>query len=99
MAIRPDDLARRRQTLLSRSAAQRDAIAASSSALGGPMATLDSGVRLLRQLGSHPAWIAGVLVAIALIKPRRLVRAMEMARTAGTTWNMIEPLVMRLRRR
>ena len=98
MTIKIDDLTQRRQLLLSRSAAQRAEIVASSQALGRPLQTVDHGVRFKKNLGRHPGWIAGVLITAALIKPRRILAAIEAARVATRTFGMVQPIIQRLRR-
>ena len=98
MAKKIDELPQRRQLLLSRSAEQRADIVASSQALGRPLQTVDHGVQFVRNLRRHPGWIAGILIAVALVKPRRIVAALEAARVASRTFGMVEPIIQRLRR-
>ena len=98
MASRLDDLPQRRQLLLSRSAEQRADIVASSHALNQPLQTVDHGMQFVKNLRRHPGWIAGILIAVALIKPRRIMAAIEAARVAARTIGMVEPIINRLRR-
>ena len=98
MAKKIDELPQRRQLLLSRSAEQRADIVASSQALGRPLQTVDHGVQFVKNLRRHPGWIAGILIAVALVKPRRIVAALEAARAASRTFGMVEPIIQRLRR-
>ena len=98
MAIKVGDLSQRRQLLLSRSAQQRADIVASSQALGRPLQTVDHGMQFVKNIGRHPGWIAGILIAVALIKPRRIVATFEAARVAIRTLGMVEPIIQRLRR-
>lgn len=97
MPTKPD-LEQRRKLLLSRTAAQRESLAMQTILLTGPMASIDSGVHLLGNLRRHPAWIAGVLIAIALVRPRRLVLAVAAARKVSRAWTMMQPIVARFRR-
>lgn len=98
MAIKIDDLPQRRQLLLARSAEQRADIVASSQALSRPLQTVDHGMQFVKKLCRHPGWIAGILIAIALIKPRRITAALEAARVAARTFGMVGPIIQRLRR-
>ncbi len=98
MTTKIDDLPQRRQLLLSRSAEQRADIVASSYALGRPLQSVDHGVQFVKNLRRHPGWIAGILIAVALIKPRRIMAAIEAARVATRTFGLVEPIINRLRR-
>ena len=98
MATRIDRLPQRRQLLVSRSKEQRAEIVASSQALGRPLQTVDHGLQFVKTLRRHPAWIVGILIAVALIKPRRVMAAINAARVATRTFVMVEPIVQRLRR-
>lgn len=98
MATRIDDLPHRRAQLLSLSAQQRADIVASTKELGPPLQKVDHGLRFVKNLRHHPGWIAGILVTIALIKPRRVVAALNAARMATRTIGMVEPIIQRLRR-
>ena len=98
MARRINDLPLRREMLVSRSAQQRAEILASSASLGPPLQKIDHGVQFLKNLRHHPGWIAGLLIAGALIRPRRMLAAVEAARVATRIFGMVEPILNRLRR-
>lgn len=66
-----DELARRQQQLLIRSAELRVTLAHQAQVLQAPLAVADqvrAGVQWLRQ---HPQWPLGALVLLALKRPRR----------------------------
>ncbi len=71
------DLALRRQRLLLRSAALRDALAEQSVVLGPPLAAADrvqaGGRWLYRQRG----WLAGAAVVVLVLRPRRAWRLLS----------------------
>lgn len=98
MARRIDDLSLRREMLVSRSAQQRAEILSSSKALRPSLQKIDHGVQFVKNLRHHPGWIAGLLIAGALIKPHRMLAAVEAARVATRTFGMVEPILNRLRR-
>jgi len=69
-----DELARRQQSLLLRSAELRDALAQQTRDLRSTLALADqlrAGVRWLRQ---HPVWPLATLAWLVLRPPRRLLR-------------------------
>ena len=71
------DLALRRQRLLLRSAALRDSLAEQSAVLGPPLAAADrvqaGGRWLYRQRG----WVAGGVVVVLVLRPRRAWRLLS----------------------
>ena len=94
-------LAGRRNALIARSAAQRDALSKQSQAMAYTMSTLDHGLGFLQRIKNSPAAIAGLLAGIALIKPRRLLPLLRTGLIAWQTLHTVAPLlhdqVMRMR--
>jgi len=66
-------LARRRAELIARSTAQRDALSAQCQSLAQTMSPLNQGIAALRRIGNSPAAMTGLLVGLAVIRPRRLL--------------------------
>ena len=97
MSTKPD-LPHRRQMLLSRAAEQRRSVAMQTQLLASPLARIDQGMFMVKNFKSHPIWVAGILVAIALITPRRLVAAMRSTSNVSRVWHQLQPIVARLRR-
>lgn len=68
---RLDDLHRRRDRLVLKSAAQRDTVTRHVRALERPLALVDRGLTALQYLRAHPAYlVVGIAVVVAL-RPRR----------------------------
>lgn len=74
-STRPHDveLAARQQRLLIRSAELRVTLAHQAQALQGPLALADQAVSGARWLRSHPQWSLGALLALAVLRPRRML--------------------------
>lgn len=64
-------LAGRRERLVAQASAQRAALAENIEPWRTPLALADQGLNTLRYIGRHPVWIAGVVVLIAALTPRR----------------------------
>lgn len=86
-------LARRRTELIARSTAQRDALSVQSQSLGQMMSTLDHGVALLQRIRNNPVALAGVLVGLAIIRPRRLLPLLRTGLLAWQALRTVAPLL------
>ena len=69
-------LAERRERLVAQAAAQRTALAQNLEPWRAPLALADQGVAALRYVGHHPAWLAGAVLAVAALRPKRLGRGL-----------------------
>lgn len=98
MTAMPQDLAERRRVLVARAAEQRAALVTSADRLAAPLQRVDHGMRTLASLRQHPALIVGVVVAIVLIKPRRIGALIEVGRKAFRAWAVVAPVVARRQR-
>lgn len=96
-----EQLARRRDALIARSAAQRDALSRQSQAMANTLLTLDQSLGLLRRIKNSPIAIAGLVAGIAIIKPRRLLPLLRSGLIAWQALRTVAPLlhdrVMRMR--
>lgn len=79
-------LAQRRAELIARCAEQRDALSTQNQSLTQITATLDYGLTLARRIKHNPLAMAGLMVAVVIIKPRRLL---ALARTGLVTWQAL----------
>ncbi|MDP3841880.1 MAG: YqjK family protein [Oxalobacteraceae bacterium] len=86
-------LARRRAELIARSTAQRDALSAQCQSLGHMMSTLDQGFTLLQRIRNNPLMMAGLLVGLAIIKPRRLLPLLRTGLVAWQALRTVTPLL------
>ncbi|MEO6352256.1 MAG: YqjK family protein [Oxalobacteraceae bacterium] len=86
-------LARRRTELIARSTVQRDALSKQSQSLEQMMSTLDHGIAMLRNLKNHPLALAGTLVGLVIIKPRRLLPLLRNGLLAWQTLRTFAPLL------
>jgi hypothetical protein len=84
-------LALRQQRLLLRSAALRDALAEQSIALETPLATADRGIAGARWLYRQRAWLAGGLVVVLLMRPRRAWRALRFGWSLWLAARRVQP--------
>ena len=89
-----EELAGRRQGLIARCAAQRKALTVQGQALVERVSGFDLGLTLLMRLKKNPAWIAGLVVGLVVIKPRRLL---PMLQTALLAWQALRTLAPALK--
>lgn len=87
-------LARRRELLIARCAAQRNALTVQGQALLEKLAVFDIGRNLFERLKKNPAWIAGLLVGLVVIKPRRLLPLLQ---TGLLAWQALRTLAPALK--
>lgn len=67
-----DRLAERRERLVAQAAAQRIALGQDLGPWRRPLALADQGVYALRNIRSHPEWLVGVVILLAVLRPRRV---------------------------
>lgn len=65
-------LAERRERLVAQAAAQRRALGQDLGPWRKPLALADQGVNALRYIRSHPEWLVGVVILLAVLRPRRV---------------------------
>lgn len=84
-------LARRRELLIARCAAQRNALTVQRQALVEKLSVFDIGQNLFERLKKNPAWIAGLVVGLVVIKPRRLLPLLQTGLLAWQTLRTLAP--------
>lgn len=84
-------LARRRELLIARCAAQRNALTVQRQALLEKLSVFDIGLNLFERLKKNPAWIAGLVVGLVVIKPRRLLPLLQTGLLAWQTLRTLAP--------
>lgn len=82
-------LAERRERLVAQAAAQRMALAQNIEPWRKPLARADQGLAALRYIGSHPAWIVGGVVLLAILRPGRIGKWLG---RGWVTWQMLHKL-------
>jgi hypothetical protein len=83
-------LACRRELLVARCGAQRKALTGEVQSLLKNLAVFDLGLTLFERLKKNPAWIAGLMVGVVAIKPRRLLSVLQ---TALLAWQAVRVLM------
>ena len=71
------ELACRREQLITRCAEQRKALSGQGQTLKGKLSAFDIALTAFAELKNHPAWAAGVVTALIVIKPRRLLAMLQ----------------------
>lgn len=87
-------LARRRELLIARCAAQRNALTVQGQALMEKLSVFDIGLSLFEKIKRNPAWIAGLVVGLVVIKPRRLLPLLQ---TGLLAWQGLRTLAPTLK--
>lgn len=82
-------LAERRERLVAQASAQRAALAENVEPWRMPLALADQGLSALRYIRRHPEWIAGIVVLIAALRPRR---AGKWLGRGWVTWQVMHKL-------
>jgi hypothetical protein len=59
----------RRERLVARAAAEREALARDIEPWRLPLALADRGISVLRHVKRHPEWLVGVVVLLAALRP------------------------------
>ncbi len=70
-------LAERRHQLVAKAAAQRATLAHALALWSPRLALVDHGVAAVREIGRHPAWVAGVVLVVAVWRPRGVARWLQ----------------------
>jgi hypothetical protein len=73
----------KRERLIERAARERDAVAHALQALSRPLGFIDRCLGVVRFVLARPPLVAGIAVALALLRPRR---ALKWARRAFGVW-------------
>jgi len=82
-------LAQRRERLVAQAAAQRMALAQNIGPWRIPLARADQGLAALHYIRSHPAWIVGGVVLLAVLRPGRIGKWLG---RGWVTWQMMRKL-------
>lgn len=85
----------RRQRLLARAARERERLAAELERYRPLAGVADDLVRVGRGIAAHPEWVVGAVVAVAVIRPRWLLRV---AGRAWVAWRAVRTVKSFLRR-
>lgn len=91
MKTRAELLAWKRQLLLAECHAQRGDLAMQIRPLVRTLESVEAGARIVRRIGRHPEWIAGVALGIAIIRPRRLSSFFRSGAMLLRTWRSVAP--------
>jgi hypothetical protein len=89
-------LTQRREELIGRSDAQREALALQAHYLVYSLAGLETAIAVLRSIKKKPAILAGLAVGLILIKPRRLFNFVRTGAVAWKAWGTVAPLLQTL---
>ncbi len=84
-------LARRRELLIARCAAQRNALTVQRQALLEKLSIFDIGLNLFEKIKKNPAWMAGLVVGLIVIKPRRLLPLLQTGLLGWQTLRTLAP--------
>jgi hypothetical protein len=68
------ELAERRATLVARAEAQRAELSQALAAWRSPLRMIDQGIAAVRYVGRNPVVLAGVVAAMVVFRPLRLVK-------------------------
>jgi hypothetical protein len=71
------ELACRRELLITCCAAQRNALIGQGQALKKKLSAFDAALTAFEGLKKNPAWAAGLVAALIVIKPRRLLTVLQ----------------------
>jgi hypothetical protein len=92
-----ETLAHRREELIGRSDAQREALALQARYLVYSMIGLETGIEMVRNIKKKPVIIAaGLAAGLILIKPRRLLKFARTGAVAWRAWGTVAPIVQTL---
>lgn len=78
--MKHDDLIRRQQHLLARSAALRESLSMDAQGLKRPLALVDTAHQSVLWLARHPQWPMAAIAALVILRPRRALS------WAGRVW-------------
>ena len=83
------ELARRKERLIARAAAQREAIAGAVHALEKPIEVVDRVVAATRFLQAHPVLVAAVVVALVVFRRQGIVGLLTRGLAAWRIWRSL----------
>src|SRR5262245_61681953 len=83
------ELARRKERLIARAAAQREAIAGALHALEKPIEVIDRAVAAGRFLRAHPVLVAALVIALVVFRRRRIVGLVTRGLAAWRIWRSL----------
>lgn len=97
MSARMAELALKKRMLRQRSAVLRHAFALQVDARVAPLAGLaDRAVSTGRWVGRHPYWVVAAAVALAVWRPKGVVRLAGRGLWVWQTWQRLQPVVLPL---
>ena len=85
------ELVRRRELLITICAAQRQGLSGEVQTLLAKLSIFDIGLTLLARLKKNPAWITGLVVGLAVIRPRRLLPVLQTSLLVWQTLGVLAP--------
>ena len=85
------ELARRKERLIARIAAQRASLAAACRDLHGPIAVIDRTVAAVHFLRAHPLFVVALFVGVIVLRRRRIVGLLKGGVTAWRIWRSLAP--------
>jgi hypothetical protein len=91
MNARRELAALRRQRLVAECALQRADMAQQLQPLAHTLESVNTGVRILGRLRSHPGWIAAGVAGLMLVTPRRLSALLRTGSLGLRTWRSLAP--------
>lgn len=80
-----EKLCRRRELLSARCAAQRNELSGQGRALVKKLSAFDLALTIFARCKKNPAWVVGLVTALVVIKPRRLLSILQTALLAWQT--------------
>lgn len=85
------ELACRRELLIACCATQRNTLTWETQSLLEKLSVFDFGRTLFERLKKNPAWMAGLVVGLVVIKPRRLLSVLQTALLAWQGLRVLAP--------
>lgn len=85
------ELACLRERLIACCAIQRNTLTGEAQSLLGKLSVFDLGLTLFERLKKNPAWTAGLVVGLIVIKPRRLVAVLQTGLLAWQSLRVLTP--------
>lgn len=86
-----EELACQRDLLIARCASQRNALSLQGQVLVEKLSAFDIGLSLVGRFKKNPAWIAGLMVGLVVIKPRRLLLMLQTGLLAWQAMRAVAP--------
>jgi len=88
-----EELACQRDLLIARCARQRNALSVQGQVLVEKLTTFDIGLSVFERLKKNPALVAGLVVSLVVIKPRRILLVLQTGLIAWQTLIALTPTV------